>query len=57
MGRFGGVTMEEDINSIKEKVEAFMRKYNVAVQIETVCAGRSCDGKIVNAEARLIITT
>ena len=50
--------MEKDIEIIREKIEDFMKKYNVTVKVETICEGRDiCTGKIINGKAHLIITS
>ena len=47
--------MEKDIERIKEKLEEFMKEYNVTVEIETYCQGRSYDGTIIAPKARITI--
>ncbi len=49
--------MEKDIEEIRDKIEEFMKKYGVAVKVETICEGRNIEGKIINAKACLIITS
>ena len=48
--------MEKDIEEIKKKIEDFMLKYNVTVEVKTdyytIC---STEGKIIQAKANVII--
>ncbi len=47
--------MEKDIERIKEKLEEFMKEYNVTVEVETNYQGRSYDGTIIAPKARITI--
>lgn len=49
--------MEQEIEEIRTKIEEFMKKYNVTVEVKTVCEGRYLSGKIANPKAHLIITS
>ena len=49
--------MEVEIEEIRKKLEEFMKKYNVTVEVQTVCEGRCWDGRIVNPKARFIINS
>ena len=47
--------MEKDIERIKEKLEEFMKEYNVTVNVETEYQGRNWEGKIIAPKARITI--
>lgn len=47
--------MEQEIKEIKQKIEDFCKKYNVAMEVDTIIESRAFDGKIVGQKVRIKI--
>lgn len=52
-----GFIVDREMEEIKNKIDNFMKKWNVTVEVKTICEGKSVNGKIVNAKSHLIITS
>ncbi len=49
--------MEKDIEEIREKIETFMEKYNVELEIDASDIGKEWNGKVKEAHVHIKIIT